>query len=175
MKGKRTGQPIIPANAIVVDVLVVGGSSGDAEVTLGEMLEFVGEDRFNDAMNHLYELFVFDVLSNEASPIHGVFREAFRKLKEHSMAHLHESHERISQLEGELKEMRIELRELRGRTNSLEASLQAVRKCLKADGVKQALAYCQRVRRQPPDGEAAEAALVLAEGVKDACICIRTL
>lgn len=96
MKGKRTTQPAIPPNAIVIDVIVEDASTKEAETTLGEMMEHVGEERFEVAMDHLYNVFVYDVLTNEASPLHGVFREAMTRLRELSMAHLHQSHERIA-------------------------------------------------------------------------------
>lgn len=181
MGNKRTTQqPAIPEGAIIIAVDVVDVDSEAAEVALGEMLENIGEARFNLAMDHLYQLFVWDVLTNEASSLHGIFRQSMQKLHAHTMEHLHHSHERIEQLEAEQQAMRDEqkqlkskLAELTSRVRVLESSLYSVRRCLKSDSMKVAVSYCQRLRKGRPRGETAEAALALADGVKDACICIR--
>lgn len=181
MGNKRTTQqPDIPEGAIIIAVDVVDVDSGAAEVALGEMLEHIGEERFSLAMDHLYQLFVWDVLTNEDSSLHEVFRQSMQKLHAHTMRHLHQSHERIEQLEAELRtlhdehnDMKAKLTQLAGRVHVLESALCSARKCLKSDTVKQAVTFCQQLRKQRPGGETAVAALALADGVKDACICIR--
>lgn len=67
------------------------------------------------------------------------------------------------------------LAELTGRVRVLESALGSVRRCLKSDSAKSAVQYCQRLRRQKPVGETADAALVLSECIKDACGCIKEL
>lgn len=174
MGNKRTiQQSALPERAIVVAIDVIDVDSGAAEVALGEMLEHIGEERFNLAMDHLYQLFVWDVLTNEASPLHGVFRQAMARLSEHTMEHLHQSHTKIEFLEEEIKKLRTELSHLRSRVQTLEAALGSVRRCLKSDGAKRCVQYCQKFRKKPPVGEAEAVASELAETVKNACICIK--
>lgn len=168
MGNKRTNWTDLPEGAIVVAIDIEAADCEAAEAILGQMLIDAGEQNFKLAMDHLYKLFAYDVLTNTESPLHAVFRQAMARLSAHTMEHLHHGHERIEALETELGA-------LRGRVHSLETTLHAVRRCLKSDRAKQAVQYCQKFRKKPPVGEAETVASELAETVKNACICIREL
>lgn len=173
MGKKRTNWTDLPEGAVVVAIDITSADCEQAECVLGEMLAGVGEENFSLAMDHLYKLFVYDVLTNEDSPIHSVFRQAMARLSERTMEHLHHSHTKIESLEEEIKGLRSELKNLRGRLQTLEAALGSVRRCLKSDDAKRCVQYCQKFRRKPPVGEAETVASELAETVKNACICIK--
>lgn len=173
MGNKRTNWTDLPEGAIVVAIDITTDDADLAEAVLGEILTQQGEERFSLAMDHLYKLFAYDVLTNESSPLHGVFRQAMARLSEHTMEHLHYSHTKIESLEEEIKKLRSELSHLRGRVQTLETALGSVRRCLKSDGAKRCVQYCQKFRKKPPVGEAETVASELAETVKNACICIK--
>lgn len=173
MGNKRTNWTDLPDGAIVVAIDIEAADCEVAEAILGQMLINAGEKNFNLAMDHLYKLFAYDVLTNTESPLHTVFRRAMVRLSAHTMEHLHHGHERIEALEEELKILRKELGSLRGRVQTLETALGSVRRCLKSDGAKRCVQYCQKFRKKPPVGEAETVASELAETVKNACICIK--
>lgn len=179
---RTTQQPAIPEGAIVIKVDLVDIDTEAAEAALEKMKAHVGLAQFDLAMDHLYQLFTWDAVTNPESQLNGILCQSMQKLRARTLDHLHQSHECIEQLEAEQQTMRTEqndlkakLAELSGRVRVLESALCSVRKCLKSPEVKVAVSYCQRLRKGRPSGETAEAALALADGVKDACVCIREL
>ncbi len=137
---------------------------------------------------HEYDLFykyftartVYEMLSREDSPVVEAMNSAIDLLIYDAdvLISMHTENSilqkaQIEQQKRELKDLNAKLTEANSKIEVLRSTLIRLRKLLKADEVKEALSFCDKLRKQNVVGEIGQKAVLLGDSIKNALVAIK--
>ena len=174
-----TGQLKLPDNAVVIDLRM----SYDEEAgkrAKQKAARLLQPQELQSLIEYLTAEISYSLVSSESSPVLAAMRETFNRLKEIVREDFSEVESLVEALDEVIEAQNKEIAELKSKAsaltsenNTLHNSLTRLRKLLKADEVKEALSFCDRLQKQSVVGEIGQKAVLLGESIKNALITIK--
>lgn len=171
----------LPTNAILID-LRISGDEVQAKKIMRKLRLYSTDEEWEIFKEYLTSEISYKLVTEESSPVLGAMREALNQYKvmvvkdfEELDSLIEAQDEVIEAQNAELENLRKKVSILASENKTLSGSLTRLRKLLKADEVKEALSFCDKLQKQSVVGEIGQVAVLLADGVKNALITIKGL
>lgn len=166
----------LPMDAIIVNFKIQTDQSA-AEEVIRKLTELVSEQEYDSFLRYMTSKIAYSLLSDENSPVVESMHEAFGQIIELVQAEgtelqgiIREQSEVIATQNKEIIDLKSRVATLLSRVESLSGSLSRARKLLKAEEIKEAMSFCDKLRRQRAVSEIAQVAMLLADGIKDTLV-----
>jgi regulator of replication initiation timing len=169
----------LPANAIVID-LRIQADEARAKKLMSKFKIQVSDEDWETFIEYMTSEISYRLVTEDNSPVIGAMKDALSQYKlmiindfEELDSLVEAQEEVIVAQNSELDSLRKKVSMLASENKTLSSSLTRLRKLLKADEVKEALSFCDKLQKQSVVGEIGQVAVLLADGVKNALITIK--
>jgi regulator of replication initiation timing len=166
-------------NPIVIDLRMDFDEESGARIK-NKVSRYLSPSEMRILVEYLTAEISYSLVTSEASPVLQAMRDTFARLKEIVSEDYAEVESLVEALDEVIEAQNAEIAKLKKSTamltsenTTLRNSLTRLRKLLKADEVKEALNFCDRLKKQNPSGEIGQKAVLLGESIKNALCAIK--
>ena len=174
-----TSQLKLPDNAVIIDLRMHVDEELGMKVKqkVARLLEPAELSAF---IEYITAEISYSLVTAENSPVLEAMRDTFEHLKKMVSEDFIELESLVEALDEVIEAQNAEIEKLKKSTallasenSSLRNSLSRLRKLLKADEVKEALSFCDKLRKQNVVGEIGQKAVLLGDSIKNALVAIK--
>ena len=174
-----TSQLNLAKNPVIIDLRM----SYDEE--LGRLAKqkaarLLSPEEFRCLVEYLTAEISYGLVTAENSPVLEAMRETFARLKDIVSEDYAEIEALVEALDEVIEAQNAEIEKLKkssallvSENSALRNSLSRLRRLLKADEVKEALSFCDKLRKQNVVGEIGQKAVLLGDSIKNALVAIK--
>lgn len=177
--GSRTSQLKLPDNSVIIDLRMSVDEDAGKRVKQ-KVARLLEPNELHDLIEYLTAEISYSLVTSENSPVLSAMRDTFARLKEIVREDFDEVESLVEALDEVIEAQNKEIADLKAKTselasenNMLHNSLARLRKLLKADEVKEALSFCDKLQKQNVIGEIGQKAVLLGESIKNALVAIK--
>lgn len=163
-------------DAIIVNFKIQTDQSA-AEEVIRKLTAVVSDEEYDSFLRYMTSKIAYSLLSDENSPVVESMHEAFGQIMELVQTEgdalqgiIRDQRDVIAAQSKEIIDLKSRIVTLVSRVESLSGSLSRARKLLKSDEIKEAMSFCDKLRRQRVVSEIAQAAMLLSDGIKDTLV-----
>lgn len=174
-----TSQLQLPDKAIIIDLTMSVDEEAGKRVKQ-KVARLLEPKELHDLIEYLTAEISYNLVTSEKSPVLSAMRDTLMRLREIVSEDFAEIESLVEALDEVIEVQNKEIAELKSKTsalasenNTLHSSLARLRKLLKADEVKEALSFCDKLQKQNVVGEIGQKAVLLGESIKNALITIK--
>lgn len=174
-----TSQLKLPDNSIIIDLPMRVDEEAGMKVKQ-KIRRLLKPNELQTFIEYMTAEISYSLVTAENSPVLEAMRDTFMRLKEIVREDFAEIEDLVTALDEVIEAQNSEIAELRSRVSllssenkSLHNSLTRLRKLLKADEVKEALSFCDKLQKQNVIGEIGQKAVLLGESIKNALVAIK--
>jgi regulator of replication initiation timing len=174
-----TSQLKLPNDAIIIDLRISADEDAGLKVKqkIARLLE---PNELQVFIEYITAEISYSLVTEESSPVLGAMRETFARIRDIVREDFAEIEDLVTALDEVIEAQNAEIEKLKkssallaSENSSLRNSLSRLRKLLKADEVKEALSFCDKLRKQNVVGEIGQKAVLLGDSIKNALVAIK--
>lgn len=169
----------LPANAIIVDLRIQSDEVRGKKL-MNKLRMFVSDEEWDVFIEYMTSEISYRLVTDKSSPVLGAMQDALVRIKEMVSDDFSELDDLIDAQDEVIRAQNAEIADLKGeistlssKNKTLSSSLTRIRKLLKADDVKEALGFCDKLQKQSVAGEIGKTAVLLADSIKNSLITIK--
>jgi regulator of replication initiation timing len=174
-----TSQLQLPDKAIIIDLTMCVDEEAGKRVKQ-KVARLLEPKELHDLIEYLTAEISYSLVTSEKSPVLSAMRDTMMRLREIVSEDFAEMESLVEALDEVIEAQNAEIEKLKkssallvSENSALRTSLSRLRRLLKADEVKEALSFCDKLRKQNVVGEIGQKAVLLGDSIKNALVAIK--